>query len=173
MTLSRAFSPSELERAQDIYDLVFPPDLIEFLSQDHPLETYDWRTDNQVIREMLRWPADGLIFDVEHDALWLSDWGPRPEAPEDRAAVVRAVVAAAPKLIPVFSHRYISAEPAIAGNPVFSVYQSDIVIYGADLADYVDHELNGWRDAVPPKDIRRIRFWSHLVDLNNSPVPLA
>ncbi len=43
---------------------------------------------------------------------------------------------AAPKLIPVFGHRYLLAEPCAAGNPVLSIYQSDMVIYAVDLYDY-------------------------------------
>lgn len=46
------------------------------------------------------------------------------------------VLKAAPRLIPICSHRYIPEEPHDAGNPVFSVMQSDVIYYGADLANY-------------------------------------
>jgi len=54
---------------------------------------------------------------------------------------VRELVEAAPKLIPVFGHRYLLAEPCVAGNPLFSVYQSDIIIYGPDLRGYLLREF--------------------------------
>ncbi len=162
-----AFTASDLEKAQDIYNLLFPPDLIAFLSEDQPLKTYDWRTDNQAIRQMLCWPEDGLIFDVEHNALWLDEWGERPSRQEHRAEVVRQAVAAAPRLIPIFAHRFLPSEPSLAGNPVFSVYQADIIVYGANLDDYIEREINDRSSRAWPEDIRRIRFWSDLVDRNN------
>jgi hypothetical protein len=65
-------------------------------------------------------------------------------------------------LVPLISHRYIPSEPNEAGNPVFSVYQSDVIYYGADLADYFEHELDGWAPVTTP--IKHIRFWSDLVE---------
>jgi hypothetical protein len=47
------------------------------------------------------------------------------------------LVAAAPGLIPVFGHRYLLARPCVVGNPVLSVYQSDIIVYGEDLRGYL------------------------------------
>jgi hypothetical protein len=37
-------------------------------------------------------------------------------------------------LVPIFSHRLISAEPTGEGNPVFAVSQTDVITYGNDLA---------------------------------------
>jgi len=45
-------------------------------------------------------------------------------------------VDAAPHLIPVFGHRYVLAEPCRPGNPFFSIVQSDLIIYGANLRTY-------------------------------------
>ncbi|ESQ83241.1 hypothetical protein AEAC466_13395 [Asticcacaulis sp. AC466] len=165
----RAYTLTELDRAQTLYDLTFPPDLIAYLSNDHWLETYDWRTDNPTLRGMLDWPYDGLIFDVEQNALWPTSWGERPDTPQERAEALKALVTAAPKLIPLFGHRYLPAEPNSVGNPVFSIYQSDIIIYGTDLADYVARELGEQPNKALPNTARRIRFWSDLVDQNNEP----
>jgi len=71
-------------------------------------------------------------------------------------------VANAPKLIPLISHRYLPAEPCEAGNPVFSIYQSDIIYYGANLTEYFERELvDGNRSLTG--DIKHIRFWSEFV----------
>lgn len=56
-------------------------------------------------------------------------------------ARIHELVAAAPRLLPIYSHRYLLAEPCRAGNPVFSVYQSDIIVYGTDLRTYLLHEF--------------------------------
>jgi hypothetical protein len=49
---------------------------------------------------------------------------------------VRELVSQAPKLLPINGHRYLLVDPCRAGNPVLSVYQSDIIVYGGDLRDY-------------------------------------
>ncbi len=160
----KAYTPKELDRAQDIYDLVFPPDLIAFLSERHPLLHYDWRTDNEVIRGMLRWPYEGLLFDVENNNLWLPDWGKKPETVVLRASRLQEIVDAAPKLIPLFGHRYLPADPAEADNPVFSVYQSDIIYYGTNLHEYIGRETHLPITIPVPAVLKPIRFWAQFTD---------
>ena len=120
---------------------------------------------------MLGWPLDGLLFDVENNGLWWSEWGNRPANLQARAEVLAKVVSEAPKLIPLVSHRYLPAEPHEAGNPVFSVYQSDVIYYGGDLANYFEREFVNPRvpfsKRIPLSNpIKRIRFWSDLVERN-------
>lgn len=129
--------------------------------------------DDDAIRDAHEAVIGGLCFDVEHNRLWLEDWGPRPESEADRAAVVRERVAAAPVLIPVFGHRLLLAEPPAVGNPVLSVHQSDMIVYGSDLREYLLHELAGVigpeadaaLHASPPRehDIAAIPFWGHFL----------
>ncbi|MBS0410740.1 MAG: hypothetical protein JSR86_12555 [Proteobacteria bacterium] len=164
-TWADGYTQGELDTAQARYDLVFPPDLVALLREKRPVLGYDWRTDDKAIREMLAWPLEGLLFDVENAGLWWPEWGERPARVEERAEVVGRVVAQAPKLIPLISHRYLPSDPHEAGNPVFSVYQSDVIYYGADLADYFERELMDPHRPLPGH-IRHIRFWSELVDRN-------
>jgi len=94
---------------------------------------------------------------------WPRSWGPRPTDPAQAEAVTRERMTAVPMLIPVFAHRYLPAAPWPSGSPVFSVYQTDVIFYGDDLADYVAHEYHlpeaSLRDHLPPV---RIPFWSDL-----------
>lgn len=160
------YSQAELDDAQAKYGLVFPPDLVALLLERRPVQGYDWRTDDDQIRAILQWPLEGLLFDVENNDLWWPEWGLRPQTPEARAHVVADVVDDAPKLIPILSHRFLPAEPNEAGNPVFSIYQSDVIYYGADLADYFDREFGG--STLPlPQQIKHIPFWSELVERNS------
>ena len=159
---SSGYTDAELRRAQEMYELVFPADLVRLLSGPNPLG-YDWRTDDEAIRKYLRWPYEGLLFDVEMNQLWLPDWGAKPERPEERAEVLKAIVDAAPKLIPLYGHRFLPEEPHEEGNPIFSVYQSDIIYYGSDLDNYILREfINGPNHPLPQK-IKKIRFWSQFV----------
>lgn len=150
-------SAGEIAAAERRWNLRFPPDYRRFLRRLHttdrpmmatrygddgrarrvPRPTFtDWR-DEEAPRAALDWPLEGILFDVERADLWLPSWGVRPATEDDRAARVRELVAAAPPLIPVFGHRYLLGKPVEVGNPVLSVYQSDIIIYGGDLRRYL------------------------------------
>ena len=85
--------------------------------------------------------AEGLQFNVEHNRLWLAGWGAKPSTLSAQKERVRALVAAAPRMIPIIGHRYLLAEPCQSGNPVFSIYQSDIIDYGPDLRTYFLREF--------------------------------
>lgn len=167
---AEGYTQSELDDAQAKYGLVFPPDLVALFRDRRPVLGYDWRTDDKEIRDMMKWPLEGLIFDLENNALWWPEWGERPSTPEARAEVLTNVVNAAPKLIPLVSHRYLPADPHETGNPVFSVYQADTIYYGADLADYFEREF-GNADRPWPQRIKHIRFWSDLVERNRLAFP--
>jgi hypothetical protein len=158
------YSRSELEAAQDRFDLRFPPDLFALLLERRPPGgRHDWTGDEEPIRSMLALPLDGLLFDVEH-GLWWPEWGERPHSEPERAAIVTSVVSAAPKLIPIYSHRYIPEEPHERGNPVFSVSQSDIIFYGSDLHNYFDNEFSRPHRYEIVGEPKRIRFWSDAVE---------
>ena len=75
------------------------------------------------------------------------------------AAAGELIFRRSPKLIPVYSHRMMPDEPQAAGNPVFSVHQTDIIYYGSDLADYLRHEFSLPGREPWPSQTRAIRFW--------------
>src|SRR5262245_9696848 len=80
----------------------FPPDLREFLQTALPRGPRfpDWRSgDEAALRDWLDLPRQGVLFDVEHNGLWLDEWGPRPGSIADGLRVVGELVAAAPRLI--------------------------------------------------------------------------
>lgn len=150
-------SEQQITVIEQQYNLRFPPDYCLFLrtlhSVDRPLagarysdeshmipitlpSFYNWQTDTVAIVEAYGWLVEGLLFDVQYNDLWPQSWGAKPAERAAQEAQVRALVQAAPKLIPVFGHRYLLAEPCEAGNPVLSIYQSDMIIYGVDLRHY-------------------------------------
>lgn len=153
---------AEVATAEARFGFRFPPDLREFLQTALPRGPRfpNWRSGNEAaLRDWLDLPRQGVLFDVEHNGFWLDEWGPRPGSVEKALRMAGELVAAAPRLIPVFSHRMIPDEPHEAGNPVFSVHQTDIIHYGFDLADYLRHEF-GLPGREPwPERVRPIRYW--------------
>jgi hypothetical protein len=160
---TKGYTQTELDDAQQKFGLVFPPDLLALLRDRRPLAGHVW-TDEPAIRRALARPFEGLLFDVEQAALWWPEWGEKPSSREARAEVLRSVVSRAPKLIPLIAHRYLPEQPQETGNPVFSVYQADVIYYGANLADYFAREFDGWSHRPWPEQVKRIPFWSDLVE---------
>jgi hypothetical protein len=154
------YTQSQLDAAQDRYGLVFPADLIDLFRDRRPVEGYDWDIEDPRIRDRLNWPFETLSFDVEH-GFWWPNWGERPESADDRAAVLRAELATAPRLIPLIGHRFLPETPSASDNPIFSMYGSDTIYYGANLEQYFANEFNGRHEIGP---VRHIPFWSDLVE---------
>jgi hypothetical protein len=164
----RGLSDPEILQAESSYDFVFPPDLREFLQTALPTgyASPDWRSgDEATTREMLHCPLEGLLFDVEQNDLWLEEWGARPSATEDALSIARDQVSRAPGLIPVNAHRMIPDRPHCAGNPILSVYQTDII--GFDLDDNFRHEFDPpsrkeWAPEIRPIDFWNVEGWQDL-----------
>lgn len=159
----------ELEAVELEYGFRFPPDLRALLEHAVPVgERFpSWRSrESQLIREQLAWPADGICFDVEHNGFWLPTWGPKPSSIEKAQTRAREAVRAAPALIPIFGHRYLPASPCEAGNPVFSIYQTDIICYGFDLPSYLFAEFGIPNPFAVPRAPRGIALWSELERLD-------
>jgi hypothetical protein len=173
-------SEPEIDEIERSWDLRFPPDYRLFLRRLHatdrpmrgalysgttlvPAERpgfYNWHTDARAIRGALEDVIGGLVFDVEHNSLWRDGWGPRPASAAERETVVRERVAAAPKLAPLFQHRALVLEPCRAGNPVLSIHQSDIIVYGDDLRAYLLAEFSGLLGSPAPATSRtELPFW--------------
>ncbi len=174
-TVTAGLSDSEVSDTEARFGFRFPPDLRYFLQQALPVSGgwVDWRNETEAkIRERLNWPLDGMIFDIEHNAFWLESWGHKPDTLAEAIEVAKMEVAKAPTLIPILSHRYIPDDPPLAGNPVFSVYQTDIIYYGYDLASYFENEFSEgaegyhvsgyYQPDVFQKQPRPIRFWDEI-----------
>jgi hypothetical protein len=149
-----------------ILHLEWPKILLMSVSRSPRSKSFpDWRNgDDYDLTEKLRWPADGVCFDIQYNDFWMEAWGERPANLNDAFRVARREIEKAPALIPVYSHRYIPDDPNLAGNPVFSVYQTDINYYGVDLASYFTAEFRMPRPSWAANEERYIRFWGDLAE---------
>ncbi|MDZ4402296.1 hypothetical protein [Prosthecobacter sp.] len=164
-------SEREFAKIEQEYGFCFPEDLRQFLAYALPVSQswVDWRNGAKTeILERMQWPFEGICFDIEHNSFWLADWGEKPAVLQEAFEIARQNVAKAPKLIPIFSHRFMPDFPAEAGNPVFSVYQTDIIYYGQNLEDYLHNEFRDAFDLASGTtdenhdNLRLIRFWSDI-----------
>ena len=160
----------EIQLVEHFFGFQFPPDLRAFLmcvlpsGKDWP----NWRDiDDSEIELMLNWPYEGICFDIQNNSFWPASWGTKPASLRKAFEIAKRKVDAAPKLIPIFGHRYLPDRPSIEGNPVFSVHQTDIIYYGSNLWNYFQNEfLNsfGVSEYQLTAPLRQIEFWSDLVD---------
>jgi hypothetical protein len=166
---------TEFARIEPDYEFEFADDHRAFLAAGLPLnapaakdQTWrkpwpDWRDgDPADLHEQLGWPVEGALFDVENNALWHPTWGQRPADTSTALNTARRCLTQASKMIPVYAHRYLPAGRGTHGHPVLSIYQTDIIVYGTDLADYIHNEFSGSgrsisADWTPPP---MVPFWS-------------
>lgn len=166
-TIEAGLRPAEFDAIEFLFKFRFPEDLRDLLSAGLPTGPRwpDWRSAAagtaagvESIRGRLDWPLQGALFDVENNSFWDPQWGDRPADVASAKFVATAAVRAAPPLIPVYVHRFMPAEPLTPGNPVFSVYQMDIIVYGVDLATYLQNESRSW--TASSSEARDIRCWT-------------
>ncbi|HEY3869002.1 MAG TPA: hypothetical protein VGM10_11655 [Actinocrinis sp.] len=153
-------SKTELSRIEEEYGFEFADDHRAFLAAGLPLNTPipkedgvihthtlpwpDWRDgDPEELRERLSRPSQGVLFDVEHNRYWHESWGARPDDQAETSTAAERHLQTAPRMIPVFGHRYLPGGRATFGHPVLSMWQTDIICYGNDLVDYIRHEFGG------------------------------
>jgi hypothetical protein len=168
VTFAAGLTIAELRAIEAAYQFRFPPDLCDFLRFALPVSNgfLNWRDASLAeVQRSLVWPYEGMCFDIEHNAFWLEAWGPRPESREDAFAIAKQAIAQAPTLIPILGHRYMPDRPYEVNNPVFSVYQTDIIYYGRNLFDYLENEFSSYFGRSGYQlgdDIKPIEFWSAL-----------
>lgn len=167
----------EVTQVQNKFEFTFPPDLKLLLQTALPVSNafVNWRlglasdAETNKIKDKLSWPLEGMLFDIKNNVFWLESWGEKPESYEEQERIAAYHYQTYPKLVPIFAHRYIPANPHENGNPIFSVYQMDIIYYGYNLPTYLANELHFALPTefdIPKKPVRQIDFWSDWVEGN-------
>jgi hypothetical protein len=154
---------SEIAAVETEFGFSFADDHRAFLAAGLPAGRGwpDWRHgDRAQLRERLAWPVEGVLFDVAENEFWYEGWGPRPAESTEAVAAARRMLMTVPRLVPVYSHRYLPAGRSVSGHPVLSVMQTDIITYGADLVGYVRREFG--RDESADPGHATIPFWRDL-----------
>ena len=146
----KGLTDEELITVEAEFNITFPPDLQLLLCMALPVSkgfvnwrmALSYRKYEQEVTDRINWPLEGMFFDISNNVFWDSRWGEKPVKFEEQKEIAIINYKQYPKLIPIYSHRYIPDVPHEAGNPVFSVYQMDIIYYGFDLATYFRNEFH-------------------------------
>lgn len=171
--LGPPLTDDEIKIIEDHYNFKFPPDLAELLKIGIPSLFYDWHgvaSGNKKaisrVDEALKNLIGGIIFDVEHNG-YVNKRSDAGLPLEERINRVLQAYNDAPKMIPIFSHRFIPSFPCEAGNPIFSCHQTDIIIYGDNIIDYLYHEFGRGNSRIKDNKangkVKEIPYWTRML----------
>lgn len=173
VVFDKGLNDSELQKAEGKFKFKFPPDLIMFLKYALPIRMKgevrksfpNWRdlNDKYLIDRLIE-PLGGIFFDIENNNFWLNSLGPKPTDLKEACKIMEAAFYRAPRLIPVWGHRYLPDRPSELNNPVLSVMQTDIIYYGANLYDYFQTEILKRPHLSSGESIKPIEFWKEIID---------
>jgi hypothetical protein len=176
----------EILQVEQQWSWRFPPDYRLFLSclhtVDHPITLADerrwrfpatypsfhhWLTETETIQKQMDLLLEGILFDVEH-GIWCESWGNRPAELHAQKAQVKMLYDQAPRLIPLrYPFAFLLGEPFQWGNPVFSIHQTDIVVWRSDLYHYLCHFVGIEQPRTQILEKRevyeRIPFWGGML----------
>ncbi|GIG62941.1 hypothetical protein Lfu02_73130 [Longispora fulva] len=168
--IAPGLTDGEVARVERAFGFEFADDHRSFLQAGLPVGSRswpDWRDgDAGDLRRRLDGPVDGVLFDVEHNGDWYPAWGPRPDDPRESLLIARRHLARVPRMVPVYSHRYLPAGRGQFRHPVLSMHQTDIIVYGLDLADYIGHEFGGPtvdQRGLDHGEVVTVEFWRDIV----------
>jgi hypothetical protein len=174
VAFEKGLTEKECETLEDMFEIVFPCDYKAFIQTELPVsqDFTKWRLAlssaeaKKKIQEQFEFVQDGILFDIENNGYWERSWGEKPQNLNEQFEIAKRFLKTYPKLIPIYSHRYIPEKPSDAGNPILSVVQTDIICYGADLAHYFSNEFSFIlkENLFPPVNkIKPIEFWGHFI----------
>lgn len=159
---------NEISKIENIYGIHIPKNLEKLYMACMPISNgfYNWRDFSQeninFIKETMIAPFESVILDTE-DIEWCETWGSEPIDSLEREKIIKQKLNMAPKLIPLYIHRYIiSTEKEDA--PIFSIHGTDIICYGENLQKYLEIEFLGksYNEANFDK-ISEIPFWGEIL----------
>ena len=174
--VAAGMTEEERGKVEEIYGFKFPQALADFYSCGVPCLSSAvpfplWKDFNEhnvrAIKKMIEDPINWLKEDVK-DGFWLKSWGKRPENEEEALEVFSRVAAKAPKLIPIYSHRYVPVIEGVDDPPVISTVGMDTIVYGANLSEYLQNEF--FNGKLSTASAVNIPFWSEIIEKAAKPM---
>lgn len=169
---TEGLTESQIHIIEETYNITFPESLRKFYSIGVPFsedEDYfprwtDFSDENIAkIKERIEAPIKRLSFNIKRN-FWLANWGERPESEEERIDKFMKTAMKAPKLIPVYLHRYIPQLEDANDPPVISTVGQDTVYYGSNLEEYLQNEFLNSECFSVNDTCTHIPFWSDIIN---------
>lgn len=164
----KGLSPNEFNIIENTYNILFPSEYRLLLEQVVPVSPgfYNWRdySDSNIkfIKAVIERPIKEF-WDRSLDVDWNSDWGEEPKERSDLSGFVRYRLALAPRLIPVYSHRY-TVMCGGKNDPILSICGTDVIYYGTNIDEYLEIEFGDKNQCtIDFLRIRTIPFWSEVI----------
>ena len=164
----KGLSDEEIREIEERYEIVFPETLKIFYKNLLPVSEgfINWRdasSENVVyIKSSIAYPIEEFKENAQ-DVYWNDKWGEEPATADMIKDFVLRKMVDAPKLIPIYSHRYMPM--GVSDNPpVISVYGVDVIYYGKDLDEYIQIEFGEKNPSeIDYSNIQKIPFWSEMM----------
>lgn len=137
----------EITAIEKQYRIEFPERFRDMLMDSVPIGKgfYNWRdsssSNTHRIEQALKKPYESLIENV-NELVWREDWGEEPESLSEKKTIMEMVLRSAPKVIPIYEHRYVVCLNK-TDSPVISIMNTDIIPYGQSIDQYLMHEFCG------------------------------
>lgn len=161
----KGLSKIEVEEIEKRYNIHFPSELLKLYLVALPISFgfYNWRDVSEKnvnrIKHALTRPTNNLKEETS-EIDWSDNWGKEPDNEEQREKIILSKVQAAPRVIPVFGHRYM-AQIDGSENPVFSIHGADIICYGKNLFTYLQAEFGITKlPQILLNELTYVPFWS-------------
>lgn len=161
-------SNDEIKRIEEIFNIEFPKELKELYKIALPISKgfYNWRNFNdeniKFIKEAIKRPIKD-IYELADGVYWCEKWGEEPNNELEKVEIIRSLLKKAPKLIPIYAHRYMPQVNRI-NTPIFSIHDTDIICYGENLTSYLEIEFGTEKQIdIDYEKITYIPFWSDLL----------
>jgi len=168
----KGLTDCEIDHIERLYEIKFPASLRQFYSQALPISEDEhgfpeWRdfSDANIakIKERIDVQYKWLLHDVQRDS-WLAAWGERPHTEGEITARFIEVSRSAPKLIPLYAHRYMPMLEGAENPPVISTVGIDTIYYGSDLNNYLRNEFLNKKRTFYTTKCMHIPFWSDIIE---------
>ncbi|WP_194191842.1 SMI1/KNR4 family protein [Clostridium chrysemydis] len=161
-------SNDEIKRIEEVFNIEFPKDLKELYKIALPISKgfYNWRNFNDenvtFINEVIKRPIKD-IYELADGVYWCDEWGEEPNNELEKVEIIRSLLKKAPKLIPIYAHRYMPQVNRI-NTPIFSIHDTDIICYGENLTSYLEIEFGTEKQSdINYEKLTYIPFWSDLL----------
>ena len=162
VSFSSGLTNDTVAKIEELYEIRFPDSLEAFYLTALPISAgntkfpvwNDFSPENiAFIRQLMSEPYQWLKRDIE-SGFWLSTWDGK---------TIDELFLNAPKLIPIYSHRYVPMMNHSA-PPVISTVGRDTVCYGVSLEDYLSREFCGGGTAFEKMRVPYIPLWSDILE---------